>query len=203
MPNTIAPPNERAPHIRNICASINAKGRVLRMPIEAEADCKVRECFNNVSVKVQRDGGRVVYGWTIWEWPNVYVEAAHHAVYAPSRGHWRDITPADDGDTERVFLEDGAADKSDDVRRRTIRFALSKSPLVLDFLKAAEATDDILFSQPIIDGMQTFPATIAGRIQGLNRVKENLIPRIGMTHTAPNAKCWCESGAKFKKCHGA
>lgn len=39
------------------------------------------ECFSNVRRKVERGGGRIRFGWAIWQCAAFFIEAEHHEVY--------------------------------------------------------------------------------------------------------------------------
>ena len=38
-------------------------------------DAKPGECFHNVRRCIEKSDGAEVFGWEIWSWPGVYVEA--------------------------------------------------------------------------------------------------------------------------------
>ncbi len=44
-----------------------------------EAYCKPVSCYYNVAEKVRRDGGKIHYGWAIWQ-SHYLCQAEHHAV---------------------------------------------------------------------------------------------------------------------------
>lgn len=49
-------------------------------------------CYWNVAVKIQENGGSVVYGWQIEFWPKYYIVATHHAVWRDPSGKLYDVT---------------------------------------------------------------------------------------------------------------
>jgi hypothetical protein len=51
------------------------------------------ECFHVVKQHVAINGGRQVFGWSIWEWPGVFLEAEFHSVWETPHGVLIDITP--------------------------------------------------------------------------------------------------------------
>jgi hypothetical protein len=109
--------------------------------VTPEPDCEPLECFANVQSKVENEGGRIQFGWSVWQWGDVYLEAEHHAVYvAPDSSEFIDITPCDSGTTERLFIPDDSATfdfQSRGARRDNLRFALIDDPIVHDYFKAA------------------------------------------------------------------
>jgi hypothetical protein len=109
--------------------------------ITPEKGCKVADCFLNVQKKVVKEGGRIQFGWALWEWPGLYFEAEHHAVYVtPDDSRFVDITPSEFGLTKRLFVPDDAATYDFDnegILRDNLRFALIDDPLIDDLFKAA------------------------------------------------------------------
>src|SRR5690606_38447056 len=62
--------------------------------------------YENVAAVVQRQGGRALLGWTIWEWPGILLEAISHAVWEREDGELSDPTPKADGEATTLFLPD-------------------------------------------------------------------------------------------------
>ena len=51
-------------------------------------------------------GGTMITGWAIWEWPGLSVEAEFHAIWANSTGDLIDLTPNPLVPKQIVFLPD-------------------------------------------------------------------------------------------------
>lgn len=104
--------------------------------------CLPADCFLNVKKEMERNGGRIQFGWVIWEWPNVYIEAEHHAVYQPRDSSTIiDITPCMQGNARRLFVPDNSAQwdyENEGVLRDNIRFALVEDPIVDELFKSAD-----------------------------------------------------------------
>lgn len=66
----------------------------------------VDECYANVAEVVRTRGGRSLLGWTIWEWPDILLEAISHAVWEGDDGELLDPTPKVDGEQTTVFIPD-------------------------------------------------------------------------------------------------
>ena len=62
------------------------------------------DCFVNVSRYAERFGGSIQYGWLIWEWPTIMIEAEFHAVWVTPQGALKDITPNPFGMGQVLFL---------------------------------------------------------------------------------------------------
>lgn len=63
-------------------------------------------CFLNVREKIKLDKGAGLFGWNIWEYPNLYLTAEFHAVWQDPSGTLVDVTPKVDGETRIVFAVD-------------------------------------------------------------------------------------------------
>src|SRR5205085_1657741 len=64
-------------------------------------------CSDGVHERIRHEGGSNRYGWTIWEWPRVWLTAEFHAVWVDSNGSHHDITPKPHGEKAIVFVPDG------------------------------------------------------------------------------------------------
>ncbi len=63
-------------------------------------------CSDGVLEKVKADGGEIVFGWSIWEWPEVLRTAEFHAVWKSPAGELMDITPKPRGEQRILFVQD-------------------------------------------------------------------------------------------------
>lgn len=191
----------------DFCSSINPNAQPIRLPIRSGNHDQTLDCFNNVRRKVLSEGGRLVLGWAIWEWPNIYVEAEHHAIYEPpgADAQWLDITPSDQPHiSARVFVEDADATydfANEGVRRDNKRKALVDDPLVERFFQTARDYSAIMNSIPGV-GNVNVPLHIAQRLKQLELENTQLTLQLAMKHSPRNAPCFCGSGKKFKRCHG-
>ena len=199
-------PDPKSEYVRHFCRTLNSAARPVIISIQPQEECEALDCFNNVRRLVQRRGGRIQYGWAIWEWARVFIEAEHHAVFDPGNGDpWLDVTPPNDWETARLFLPDDAATydfENEGIRRDNVRQALSNDPDIRAFFEVAEAIASIMNSIPGV-GEVKISIQLAREIQRLEMTKARLISQIGMKHTGRNDLCFCRSGLKFKKCHGS
>jgi hypothetical protein len=53
-----------------------------------------QECFENVRLHVEKNGGEAVYGWTVVEYEGLFFESEFHAVWKDDSGELIDITPS-------------------------------------------------------------------------------------------------------------
>ena len=98
-------PSGASPAIRSFAKQISPQHEARFVRLKPEPDTKPIECYFNVKSKIERDGGELVFGWAIWEWPRVFIEAEHHAVWSDG-SQLIDVTPNDPGIERVLFLPD-------------------------------------------------------------------------------------------------
>jgi hypothetical protein len=201
-------PDSISAKVLDLCRQINSAGAPMYITITPEPGCAPNDCFECIRQKVAREGGRVQFGWTIWEWPHVYLEAEHHAVYEPRTGPpWVDITPSVMPEIRRrLFLPDDGAVydfETEGVLRDNKRLALNDDPLIQEFFAAATRKTEILNSIPGVNvTVNDVDAATLERISEAERELGELTVKLAMKYTPQNAPCPCGSGQKFKRCHG-
>lgn len=192
-------------HVRAFCHQINPLASAENVVIRPESWCEPLQCFHNVRKMAAKNGGRIQFGFAIWEWPRVFIEAEHHAVYDPGNGSpLVDVTPALATESARTFLRDDTAEydfTNEGYCRDNHRHALNNSPIIHEFLSVSARIVKIKNSIPGV-GEVRVPARIAHELQQLEFIKANLMIQIAMQFSSRNDPCFCRSGLKFKKCHG-
>ena len=129
-----------------LCHQLSPGEKPIYIAITPASGSECGYCFQAVLSQIDRTGGRMQTGWAIWEWPGVYIEAEHHAVYQPPSGpSWVDVTPSSTpGESRRLFLPDDAATYDNcakALRRDNERRPLTNDPHVREFCElAAERT---------------------------------------------------------------
>jgi hypothetical protein len=135
-------PIEISEKVVRLCHQIIRDSQPMFLEITPDPGCKAKDCFENVRRKIEKEGGRIQYGWALWEWPQVFIEAEHHAVYEPAGGPpWVDLTPCLRGSRRRLFLPDDTATydfQDEGFRRDNVRIALSDDPDIEEFFKAGK-----------------------------------------------------------------
>lgn len=181
-------PRQMDEYLERLCKKIGATRPPVHIKITPTAGAAPLECFGNINSYIEQKGGSIQYGWLLWEWPNVLVEAEFHAVWVSPSGEIRDITPRLDGDTDVLFLPDD---------RRTyegkyvdnIRLAVREDKLIHDFIFLAE---------------KRFAAKSSGDWEYAYRLEEYSIVAKEMLEKGlrASAQCLCGSGAIYRRCHG-
>ncbi|GJE60980.1 hypothetical protein [Methylobacterium trifolii] len=144
-------------------------------------------------------------GWSIWEWPSIFVEAKHRAVYAPpGDAAWIDVTPAPDGETRRVFLPDDTTTYDFDaetVGREPPHAAGDRSARGSAVFALAAPENRIRAAIPGI-GEVSVPVRVAVELQCLSDAKALVIRKIGLKCMHQHQPCFWGSDEKFKRCCG-
>lgn len=204
-----APQNSR---VEQFCARVRHGVSPQLMIVRPEPGWRPNDCFFCVRQKVLREGGRIQLGWSIWEWPSVYIEAERHAVYAPADGSpWRDISPPSAPEIgARLFLPDDAAAEynfaNEGMPVDNIREALAEDERIQDFFRLAEQQNSLLNSysglRETVPGSAVELRYIEDQLDQVEHEKRSIIWALAMTFTPKNAPCFCGSELKFKQCHG-
>ena len=137
-PPTTTPPTISDDVLR-LCRERLRGGEPTYVPVEEEPMSALNECFSTVRRRIRTHGGSIEYGWTIWEWPGIIVEAEHHAIWLTPDGRRVDIARKRYGEKNVLFVPDP---KTPHVGKRVDnrRLAISKHQAVREFLAV---TDEI------------------------------------------------------------
>jgi SEC-C motif len=189
---TTTTPARIDPSVRRLIESL-APGRQARyLDVRPEPDAAIDGCFSNVRTKSERDGGRMLCGWQLWEWPRVLIEAEFHAVWLSPDGKMEEITPKRHGETSVLFVPDerrGYEGKVVD----NVRVALDDDQLVHHFIRVSRAIVQVTAGSRAGDGPK--------KIASLRKAQRFLGCSIhsGLREHDP---CLCGSGSRYRRCHG-
>jgi len=95
------------------------------IPVENDPHGLYGWCSDGVHEKVKADGGKPVFGWTIWEWPCVLLTAEFHCVWQDASGKLIDITPKPKGEQSVLFVPDSAYGPDFDFDKRPLNRRMS------------------------------------------------------------------------------
>lgn len=183
-----------------LCKEINPSETPVEVPVHPDRDAIVSECFNNVSGKVHSEGGSLLYGWTIWEWSRVFVEAEHHAVWEKD-GELVDITPKDNGESKILFLPDPSRTYDFDGQKRTVNIkrSLSHFPSVLAWIAATDEYHAACERNSVGGVISFHPLEMQAFQHKLINTMMNVIVDLA-AETRPRERCFCTSGKEYRKC---
>lgn len=198
MPTT-TPKKIDAP-IRAFGRSVKDDGSLRYVDVKPAPDAEPHECFNNVRRCVEKAGGTEVFGWAIWSWPGVFVEAEHHSVWRKADGSICDPTPAPQGETRVLFLEDSSAvyDFATDRRRDNVRGPLRQDMAITQYLAASAEFHAYMEAHSVGRVIQAPRNEIAA----LGLRNHRMLVGLRRRYLGPNDLCTCASGRKVKKCCG-
>ncbi|MEN6411953.1 MAG: SEC-C metal-binding domain-containing protein [Veillonellales bacterium] len=194
-------PKKLTKEIEKLCYEINPGEQPVYIPVDNKTVvASDADCVEMVALKMLKDGGSFQFGWAIWEWPDVMLEAEFWAVWVNDDGQLVDVTPRGRGEN-LLFIIDNKT-KFEGKPIDSMLKPLIEHPLVLEYIninkkiwqqadalteagKSAMAICEIL--APVIDKKDALEREIEEKISG----------GIGR-----NDLCPCGSGKKFKNCCG-
>jgi len=98
-------PVSLTPALEAFCQSLGGEPPVF-VPVVDDTYGLFGWCSDGVAEKVKAEQGGTIFGWTIWEWPNVLWTAEFHAVWRSPKGDLIDITPKPKRETRILFVAD-------------------------------------------------------------------------------------------------
>ncbi len=120
--------------VENLCARLDKKSKPVFLDVEKKQHSVELDCYGNVAKQIEKEGGRVQYGWQLWEWPGVMIQAEFHAVWVDTDGKLHDLTPKQ---VERIHTILFLPDTSRIYEGRqvdNVRLALQDDPLIDEFI---------------------------------------------------------------------
>ena len=194
-PSTISEP------ILSLCRSICSSQKPVYVKHSPESYAQVNECFPAVDKKVRECGGKVLYGWQLWEWSDVLLEAEFHAVWLSPENELVDVTLKPSHLEKILFLPDPSM-RYEGKQVNNIRVPLSNNPLTRDFIGICDALFRI---QNKGDRANQAAVSLEGTEAQLHqRLQETRLFVLQMLESGltRNSLCPCNSGEKYKACHG-
>ena len=185
------------PHIRRLVKKLRLAEDPVFVPVHAAPGAIRASCFANVAAHVERSGGTSRYGWAIWEWPRVLVEAEFHSVWVSIDGVVSDVTPQERDATHILFVEDC---KRIFTGRQfnNVRMPLRDDQLVRDLISLADAEYRVLNRgerRPEFGHVAIPRAEIEPILAYRNLITQRL--RAGDTE---KSACFCGSGQRYRNC---
>jgi len=189
----------------SLCRELVADAEPQFLTVTPVPDADVNDCFPVVERYARCHGGSVCYGWQIWEWSGVMIEAEFHAVWRSPTGELRDLTPKQIPVSQIMFLPDSGR-RYEGWPVCNVRRSLSSDPRVSQFIKSCE--DEFEFmnrgERATQHGELHVSAEDALEITAIQRRKAEACSQIVLRPPRPgrNDPCTCGSGIKHKKCCG-
>jgi hypothetical protein len=213
IPFVPAPDSPAVAKLRSVLKSSHGP---LKVGVNTRGGVEKLNCYVNVRNKIEQEGhGKMLLGWAVWQTGHYFIEGEAHAVFDHGDGRpLVDCTPHKMPDQqscrEILFIPDDS---------RTYDFNTTdivdnvRVPLI-DDSRIAEALD--LFSQrvallncvPALGAMPPDVSRQAYELQARASALLNEVVAAGRSiYSSPavgrNDPCPCQSGKKYKKCHGS
>lgn len=185
-------------HILKLIRKLGLKDDPIWIDIISEDWCIINECFDNVEKKIIKNGGKIIYGWQIWEWENVLVEAEFHSVWEePKKNTLIDITPKDNNESKILFVKDKTMIFNGS-RVDNVRLPLRKDKLINNFIYISKKLNELIENGNHPDNplISTFNKD---EFIELSFSKMKLVEFL-KAGANENTKCFCDSGRKYKNC---
>lgn len=133
--------------VSQLCRELSPAAHPQYLRVTPEQGAQPDDSFGIVERHVERHGGSVRYGWRIWEWPGVMIEAEFHAVWEDASGQLHDLTPAPQPVDTILFLPDPAR-APNGKPLNSVRRALSARPEIQNYIQAADAEFELMNRGP-------------------------------------------------------
>ncbi len=163
------------------------------------------DCYGNVEKHVEKYGGRVQYGWIIWEDHNIFLEAEFHVVWINNKEEYIDITPKVDEEKRILFLPDSKKKFKGELIEN-IRKPLVDNAYTRTIIKVGKRRFEIKKKYYNGNSIIEIPEFELRNLESYDKnvyseeiLKDKLEGKIKIGRNEP---CPCGSGKKYKKCCG-
>lgn len=170
------------------------------VPVRVEPYAKPKSCYYNVEEKIKRDGGKIFYGWVIWQ-SNYLCEAEHHAVWEDNEGELVCITPREPHYDEIMFVPDNDRVYKG-VSISNVGFNVCGSPLIDDFIKLRYAVCKLYeYSERKDADVVILPKCVNDAVTELDNLS-GAVEVFYLFGNKPTSNCYCKSQKPYRQCHG-
>lgn len=198
-------PAEVSRELAMLCAILVPDGKPTYVPVRPEQNTPPNECFPLVDAAISQHGGSPILGWSLWEFPGVFVEAEFHAVWASPSRELIDVTPKN-RPVERVLFLPNKELTYSGRQVNNVRRPVSTDPFVADYLSTFDAEFELLNRGARADqhGVIELTDAEADEYASLQERRAFLVPEVLRlaAFIGPYTPCPCNSGKKVKWCHG-
>ena len=200
----VTPASLSAP-LQALVREVVPDGTPVYVDVQAIEGAPSDECFVLVPEQVKRNGGDAVIGWSLWEWPSLFVEAEFHSVWRAPNDSLLDVSPKKSPTQKILFVPDPS--RTYEGRQvNNVRKPLSRSPAILEFLRASDAEYEFMNrgERAGQHGHIKVKDAEAEEYTAIQRTKAHSF--LEMLRLKPSVDaydpCLCGSGQKVKWCHG-
>jgi len=187
--------------VEQLLDAMNAEFEPEIIQVEILPDGKEASCFFNVQEKIKLCGGKIHFGWVIWQ-HGYLIEAEHHAVWEDDEGNLLDVTPRKEFYKTIMFLPDNSNVFDGRMAQPNFRLNITNNKLIDDFIVYSETIDKLYgMGKRINDQMLSLPEQIVSVINLLDISKHNVL-QFYMYNNDEKSNCFCNSSKPYLNCHG-
>ncbi|MET0963023.1 MAG: SEC-C domain-containing protein [Noviherbaspirillum sp.] len=184
--------------ILKLCKEVAGDAEARFIPVRTGSQPAALSAFDAVALKVEQEGGILQPGWAVWQFADALIEAEFIAVWRSPEGELVDVAARPGGEQTILFVEDarrGAGGADVDSERRALR----RDPLIEDFITLGRKQFLLLHADPSRDAGDAADAPALMRRMAVSQlIVKNMLEK-GQSGDDP---CLCNSGKRYKNCHG-
>ncbi len=180
------------------------------IPVKVEKYAKKGNCYINVAEKVKKDGGKLQYGWVIWQ-SKYLIEAEHHAVWLNDAGEVQvegeingeliDITPREKVYVSVMFIPDSNAAYDGVTSIDNVMMNISGNPVIDDFIKLAKAKEALYRLGARINDDQVRLHPKVSELIRTTEIDAGQTEWFYLQGGKMDKECFCSLGKKYAECH--
>lgn len=191
------PPKKIEEHVSTFCTGLNSNNQPVFLNVVPDKGALGLDCFVNVKKRIDKNGGDIVYGWSIWEWPGVMIESEFHAIWKKPNSELIDITPNSFNFNQILFLPDETLEYTG-IQVNNIRIPLAEDKDIEEFIDISNKMFDEINKGDL--KYQHGAISVDEIYLALQDEKKNILYKLIKRYIGPNSLCPCGSKKKNKKC---
>ena len=195
-------PDENDLDVQKLINLIDAEFEPIEIEVTPEGGALESDCFRIIDNKVKHEGGKMILGWQIWKSPFL-IEAECHAVWEDNDENLLDLTPKPKGINKILFIEDPRL-VYEGKQIDNIRLNITKNKLVDDFIESFKTKFRLQNKGERANHYDLSEILTDSEISEIKEVVDLQIRIEILLNNGGNehSKCFCDSGRKYKNCHG-
>ncbi|PQJ08926.1 hypothetical protein CJD36_021930 [Flavipsychrobacter stenotrophus] len=197
---TATSPKTTNNHIEKLLNQLNVEFDPEIIPVRVEPEAKTKSCYYNVEEKMKRDGGKIHYGWAIWQ-SQYLCEAEHHSVWEDNEGELVCVTPREQRYDKIMFVPDNNRVYKG-VSISNVALNISGNPLIDDFIKIRYAICKLYeYGERKDVEVVVLPKCANDAITECD-ITSGAIEVFYLLGNKPTSNCYCRSLKPYRQCHG-
>lgn len=200
-PGMVTVPGEITPEVELLLDTMQVDYDPELVPVKPEEYSQPDACYDNVAEKVTRDGGKIHYGWAVWQNTHI-IEAEHYAVWETPDGDLVDVSPNRHEAAVIMFIPDDQPINNELMAIPNVRVNISGSRLIDDFILLSETVDKLYGLSIYTDEDKLWlPESVLSTVDTLNQYRLGA-EQLYMSGGKAEGPCYCGSKKTYKACHG-